>query len=135
MRTMLRAKIHRARVTQTNIDYVGSITIDKALLEAADMLPYERVEIVNINNGARFATYIIEGAAGSGIIGLNGAAARLADRGDTIIILTYTDVTDMEAITHTPRIVFVDEKNLITDVKGVRDPAHYIPPLKVAEEV
>ncbi|MEW6143153.1 MAG: aspartate 1-decarboxylase [Chloroflexota bacterium] len=123
---MLKAKIHRAHVTHTNVDYEGSIAIDKLLLDAADILPYERVEVLNINNGARFSTYVIEGPKGSGMIGLNGAAARLVARGDTVIILTYTDVPDAQAITMTPRLVYVDTENHITSVKGVRDEAPYL---------
>jgi len=126
MRTMLRAKIHRAHVTHTNVDYEGSIAIDKLLLDAADILPYERVEVLNINNGARFSTYVIEGPRGSGMIGLNGAAARLVAKGDTVIILTYTDVPDAQAITMTPRLVYVDGENRITSVKGVRDEGSYL---------
>jgi aspartate 1-decarboxylase len=125
MRAMLKSKIHRARVTQTNIDYEGSITIDKVLLDAADILPFERVEVLNINNGARFTTYAIEGQANSGVVGLNGAAARLASRGDTIIILTYTQLTDSEAITLTPRLVYVDSENRITQTRGVTDASRY----------
>jgi len=123
---MLRAKIHRAHVTHTNIDYEGSIAIDRLLLDAADILPFEKVEVLNINNGARFSTYAIEAPRGSGTIGLNGAAARLAARGDTVIILTYTDVSDAEAITLTPRLVYVDAENRITGVKGVREEAPYL---------
>jgi len=123
---MLRAKIHRARVTHTNIDYEGSIAIDRLLLDAADILPFEKVEVLNINNGARFSTYAIEAPRGSGTVGLNGAAARLAAKGDTVIILTYTDVSDAEAITLTPRLVYVDAENRITGVKGVREEAPYL---------
>jgi aspartate 1-decarboxylase len=111
MRTMLKSKIHRATVTDGNIDYEGSITIDTKLMEAADMLPYEQVQVLNINNGARFSTYVIEGEPGRGDICLNGAAARLAVKGDLVIILTYTDMPDEEARNHKPRIVLVDEKN------------------------
>lgn len=125
MRTMLKSKIHRAKVTQTNLDYEGSITIDKLLMDAADILPFERVDVLNVNNSARFSTYAIAGEAGSGIIGLNGAAARLASRDDTVIILTYTNVTDSEAITMTPRLVYVARENRITNVKGVRDSSAY----------
>jgi aspartate 1-decarboxylase len=117
MRIMLKSKIHRARVTDGNIDYEGSITIDKKLMAAADILPYEQVQVLNINNGARFSTYAIEGEEGSGEICLNGAAARLAVRGDLVIILTYCDVSEEEAHNHTPKIVHVDAKNAI--VKGV----------------
>ncbi len=115
MRVMLKSKIHRARVTDCNIDYEGSITIDKKLMEAADILPYERVEVLNINNGARFSTYAIEGEKGE--ICLNGAAARLAVKGDTVIILTYTYVGEDEARNTTPKLVYVDAKNNITKSK------------------
>ncbi|MFC1918030.1 aspartate 1-decarboxylase [Chloroflexota bacterium] len=113
MRIMLKSKIHRARVTEANIDYEGSITIDRKLMEAADILPYERVEVLNISNGARFSTYAIEGEADSGVICLNGAAARLAVVGDLVIILTYTDMKDEDAQHHKPKIVHVNEKNEI----------------------
>ena len=113
MRTMLKSKIHRARVTQVNLDYEGSITIDRSLMNASDILPYERVEVLNINNGARFSTYAIEGEANSGTIGINGAAARLVAKGDLVIILSYHEVPDNEAVTITPTIVHVDEKNRI----------------------
>ncbi|MFH1003872.1 MAG: aspartate 1-decarboxylase [Chloroflexota bacterium] len=118
MRIMLKSKIHRASVTQLNIDYEGSITIDRQLLAAADILPYEQVQILNINNGARFATYAIEGEAGSGVIGLNGAAARLAAKGDRVIILTYCHVDEAEAHQISPRVVHVDRQNAITEVSG-----------------
>jgi len=116
---MLKSKIHRARVTETNIDYEGSITIDARLMEAADILPYEQVQVLNINNGARFATYAIEGKAGSGEICLNGAAARLAVTGDTVIILSYSHVEDEEARNFTPTLVHVDANNAITEIKKV----------------
>ena len=115
MRTMLKSKIHRARVTQVNLDYEGSITIDKSLMEASDILPFERVEVLNINNGARFDTYAIEGEANSGIIGINGAAARLAAKGDIVIIVSYCQVPDDEAIGMTPSIVHVDSQNRIVE--------------------
>ena len=115
MRIMLKSKIHRARVTDANIDYEGSITIDKKLMEAADILPYERVEVLNINNGARFDTYAIEGEKGE--ICLNGAAARLGARGDIIILLTYSYVEDKEVHNITPKLVYVDEKNAIVKTK------------------
>ncbi|MBM4463524.1 MAG: aspartate 1-decarboxylase [Chloroflexi bacterium] len=117
MRTMLRSKIHRARVTGGNIDYEGSITIDKRLMEAADMLPYELVHVLNINNGARFQTYAIEGEAGSGDIVLNGAAARLVSKGDVVIILTYSTVSEDEARRVNPKLVYVDANNHIVDQK------------------
>jgi aspartate 1-decarboxylase len=113
MRTMLKSKIHRARVTDANIHYEGSITIDSTLMAAADVLPYEQVHVLNINNGARFTTYAIEGQAGSGAVCLNGAAARLAVKGDIVIILTYTQVPEEEVKNHRPKVVHVNEKNAI----------------------
>jgi len=110
---MLKGKIHRARVTAANIDYEGSITIDKQLMQAADILPYEMVHVLDINNGARFQTYAIEGEAGSGVIGLNGAAARLAWKGDIVLILSYCTVSDEEARLHEPKLVYVDANNAI----------------------
>ena len=115
MRVMLKSKIHRASVTDVNIDYEGSITIDKKLMEAADILPYEQVEVLNINNGARFTTYAIEGEKGETC--LNGAAARLAVKGDIVIILSYCHVEDNEARSLTPKLVYVDAKNAITETK------------------
>ncbi len=124
MRIMLKSKIHRARVTECNVDYEGSITIDKDLMEAADLLQYERVDVLNINNGARFSTYVIEGARGSGVICLNGAAARLVAKGDIVIVLSYHEVTEAEAATLVPRLVYVDASNRIVEVKGgVAEPA------------
>jgi aspartate 1-decarboxylase len=123
MRTMLKSKIHRARVTDGNIAYEGSITIDKTLMEAADIVPYEQVHILNINNGARFHTYAIEGKAGSGDICLNGAAARLVAKGDIVIILTYHELEDQQCHEYHPRLEYVDEKNRITHTKGVIDEA------------
>ena len=118
---MLKSKIHRARVTRCNVDYEGSITIDKDLIEAADLLTYEKVDVLNINNGARFHTYVIEGERGSGEICLNGAAARIAAKGDIVIILSYHVVTDDEAVTATPRLVYVDSENRIVGTEGTRD--------------
>jgi len=115
MRTMLKSKIHRARVTHVDLDYEGSITIDRALMEASDILPFERVEVLNVNNGARFRTYAIEGEANSGIIGINGAATRLVAKGDIVIILSYCLVPDDEAISITPSIVRVDSQNRIVE--------------------
>ena len=116
---MLKSKIHRARVTQLNIDYEGSITIDKELMEAVDILPYEQVQVLNINNGARFTTYAIEGEWGSGEICLNGAAARLVAKGNIILVLSYCHVEDDEAHNFMPKIVYVDAQNVITDIKQV----------------
>ena len=118
-RTMLKSKIHRARVTDGNVDYEGSITIDVNLMKAADILPYERVEVLNVNNGARFSTYAIEGNPGSGDICLNGAAARLASKDDVVIILTYQEVPADEAAEVKPRLVYVDAKNRIKSTKNV----------------
>ncbi len=115
MRIMLKSKIHRARVTQTNIDYEGSITIDKKLMEEADILHYEQVQVLNINNGARFTTYAIEGE--SGEICLNGAAARLVAKGDIVIILSYRHVADDEIDNYSPKLVYVDARNNITETK------------------
>jgi aspartate 1-decarboxylase len=114
MRTMLKSKIHRARVTDVNVAYEGSITIDKNLMEAADMIPYERVEVLNVNNGSRFSTYCIEGVAGSGQICINGAAARLAARDDIVIILTYHDLPEEDARRASPSLVYVNSQNKIT---------------------
>ena len=114
---MLKSKIHRARVTQLNIDYEGSITIDKKLMEEADILPYEQVQVLNINNGARFTTYAIEGERENGEICINGAAARLVTKGDVIIILSYCHVADDEAHNFTPKLVYVDAKNAITETR------------------
>jgi aspartate 1-decarboxylase len=115
MRTMLKSKIHRATVTDANINYEGSITIDRDLMDAADMLPYEQVHVLNINNGARFTTYIIEGEHGKGDICLNGAAARLATKGDLVIILTYDQVPDDRLKDYHPKVVHVNEKNVQTN--------------------
>ncbi|MBA7481581.1 Aspartate 1-decarboxylase [subsurface metagenome] len=115
MRVMLKSKIHRARVTGVNIDYEGSIAIDRKLMEEADILPYEQVQVFNTNNGARFSTYAIEGE--SGEIGVNGAAARLAARGDTVIILSYCHIDEDEARSFIPKLVYVDAKNCITETK------------------
>jgi aspartate 1-decarboxylase len=118
---MLKSKIHRARVTQCNIDYEGSITIDKDLMEAADIIQFEKVEVLNINNSARFHTYAIEGERGSGEICLNGAAARLVAKGDIVIILSYHSLAENEAFTYSPRLVFVDAQNRIINSSGTRD--------------
>jgi aspartate 1-decarboxylase len=121
MRTMLKSKIHRARVTEGNINYEGSITIDKLLMDAADILQYEKVEVLDINNGARFSTYAIEGKISSGEICLNGAAARLVAKDDIVIILSYHDVSEEEAKKVIPRVVHVDANNQIRDVKKDSD--------------
>lgn len=113
---MLKGKIHRATIRQAELDYVGSITIDKDLLDAANILEYETVQVVDVNNGARLETYTIAGERGSGMICLNGAAARLVQPGDTCIIMCYCQMTPEEAETHRPHVVFVDEKNTIREV-------------------
>ncbi|ANS74829.1 L-aspartate 1-decarboxylase [Paenibacillus yonginensis] len=110
-RTMMKSKIHRATVTEANLNYVGSITIDEDLMEAADLLENEKVQIVNNNNGARLETYVIPGPRGSGVICLNGAAARLVQPGDTVIIISYAQLDSAELKYHKPTVVFVDENN------------------------
>lgn len=114
--TMLKSKIHRAVVTQAELDYIGSITIDIDLLEAAGIFEYEKVQIANIQNGARFETYTIAGERGSGVICLNGAAARCVQKGDKIIIMAYADMTPNEAKTHIPKVVFVNDDNSIKKI-------------------
>ena len=118
-RTMCKGKIHRATVTQANLNYVGSITIDADLLEAADIYPYEIVQVVNVNNGSRLETYTIAGARGSGVICLNGAAARHAVEGDIVIILSFGQYNEKEIRELEPRLVFVDADNRITEMKQV----------------
>ena len=116
--TMLKGKIHRATVTQAELDYVGSITVDTALLKAAGILEYEKVQIVDINNGERFETYTIAGEENSGVICLNGAAARCVQKGDKIIIMAYCNMDTEEAKTHKPTVVFVDEANKIKQISS-----------------
>lgn len=108
---MLKGKIHRATVVQAELDYVGSITVDSDLLDAAGILEYEKVQIVDVNNGSRFETYTIAGERGSGMVCLNGAAARCVSTGDKIIIMCYASLTPEEAAAHRPRVVFVDGQN------------------------
>lgn len=114
--TMLKSKIHRATVTQAELDYVGSITIDEKLLKASGIIEYEKVQIVDINNGERFETYAISGEAGSGVICLNGAAARCVQKGDKIIIMSYAQMNAKEAENHRPAVVFVDDNNAISKI-------------------
>ena len=123
MRAMLKSKIHRARVTETNINYEGSITIDRKLMEEADIFPYEQVHGLNINNGARFTTYAIEGEKGE--ICVNGAAARLVTKGDIILILSYCHVEDDEARNFIPKLVYVDANNAITETKRAVEPIFF----------
>ena len=113
---MLKGKIHRATVVQAALDYVGSITVDEELLEAAGILEYEKVDIVDVNNGQRFETYTIAGERGSGIICLNGAAARCVQTGDKIIIMCYAQMTSEEVKDNPPKVVFVDEENKINKI-------------------
>ncbi|WP_232696383.1 aspartate 1-decarboxylase [Brevibacillus daliensis] len=115
-RTMMTAKIHRATVTEANLNYVGSITIDKEILDALELLPNEKVHIVNNNNGARLETYIIEGEPGSGTICLNGAAARLVQPGDIVIIIAYAMMTDADARDHKPKVAIMDKDNRIAQL-------------------
>jgi aspartate 1-decarboxylase len=121
-RNMLYAKLHRVTVTQADPNYVGSVTIDRTLLEAASLLPGEQVDIVDVTNGNRLSTYVIEGEPGSGQICINGAAAHLIKPGDIAIIIAYAQMDEAEARTFVPRVVFVDDKNRIVDIGG--DPAH-----------
>ncbi|MPW25769.1 aspartate 1-decarboxylase [Alkalibaculum sp. M08DMB] len=116
--TMLKSKLHRATITEANIDYVGSITIDKELLESADILPGEKVQVVNINNGQRFETYTIEGEAGSGVICVNGAAARLVQPKDMVIIISYIMISREDAKIYEPKILQIGEGNKIISVKS-----------------
>ncbi len=116
--TMLKSKIHRATVVEANLDYVGSITIDPDLLEAAGILEYEKVTVVDVTNGARLETYTIEGERGSGMICLNGAAAKLINKGDIVIIMAYAQVNRLEAKTIKPKVVFVDECNKPVSIKN-----------------
>lgn len=111
--TMLKAKIHRAAVTQCDLHYEGSITIDPILLRESGIIPFEQVDVLNINNGARFTTYAIVGEEGSGIIGINGAAARLAQKGDLVIICAYASMDEESAKTYEPKVVLVDDENKV----------------------
>ena len=113
IRIMMKSKIHRARVTEANLDYVGSVTIDEAILEKVDILPHEKVQIVNNNNGARLETYVIPGKKGSGVICLNGAAARLVQKGDTVIIVSYAYVREEELASYKPKVALMNESNEI----------------------
>lgn len=118
-RIMLRAKIHRATVTECDLNYEGSCGIDEDLLDAADIREFEKIDIYNVNNGERFSTYAIRGKRGSGEISLNGAAARLAHLGDLLIICTFAPMTADEVSTYVPKVVFVDDKNRMTSLKKI----------------
>lgn len=119
---LFKGKIHRATVTEANLNYIGSITIDKLLMEAAGLYPGERVQIVNNNNGERFETYTIEGPAGSGVICINGAAARLVHVGDIVIIIAYAWLDEKEIPQHKPKVVFVGPGNVIDEIADHEDP-------------
>jgi aspartate 1-decarboxylase len=125
LRTMMKSKIHRATVTQADLHYVGSVTVDEDLLDAADLLPGELVHIVDITNGARLETYTIPGERGSGVIGINGAAARLVQPGDLVILIAYGQMETAEAREYQPRVVFVDADNKV--VGAGADPAEALP--------
>jgi aspartate 1-decarboxylase len=125
LRTMMKSKIHRATVTQADLHYVGSVTVDEDLLDAADLLPGELVQVVDITNGARLETYTIAGERGSGVIGINGAAARLVQPGDLVILIGYGQMETDEAKQHRPHVVFVDERNRV--VATGADPAEALP--------
>lgn len=117
-RTLLAAKIHSCTITDANLHYMGSISIDELLLTAAGIVPYEQVHVVNVNNGERFITYAIAAAPGSGSIELNGAAARLGVKGDKSIVMSYAQFNDVEAQNHQPKVVMVDDRNQITEIKS-----------------
>ena len=125
-RTMFSAKIHRARVTHANLNYVGSVTVDADLLDAADLLPGEQVSIVDVTNGARLETYIIQGRRGSGVLGIKGAAAHLVAVGDTVILIAYQTMSDTEARSFRPRVVHVDDANRIVQLDA--DPSSAVHP-------
>ncbi|MBM7654894.1 aspartate 1-decarboxylase [Neobacillus cucumis] len=124
-RTMMNGKIHRATVTEANLNYVGSITIDEDIIDAVGMAANEKVQIVNNNNGARLETYIIPGKRGSGVICLNGAAARLVQVGDTVIIISYALIPEEKVTSHKPKVAIMDENNQIKDLLHA-EPAHTI---------
>jgi aspartate 1-decarboxylase len=121
-RILCKSKIHRACVTQSDLHYVGSITIDRQLMDQADLLPYEKVQVVNINNGQRFETYVIEGEAGSGCICVNGAAARLVENGDLVIVISYAQYSELELKSFKPKVVHVNAKNEVIEVASSEEP-------------
>lgn len=124
LRTMFKSKIHRATVTQADLHYVGSVTIDEDLMDAADLLPGEQVAIVDVTNGARLETYVIPGERGTGVIGINGAAAHLVQPGDLVILISYAQVDEATARAYTPRVVHVDGQNRIISLGA--DPAEAV---------
>ena len=115
-RTMLKSKIHGARVTAADLNYIGSVTIDRDLIEATDLLPNEKVLVVNLENGSRLETYVFEGERGSGVIGMNGGCARHCNVGDRVLIMAFATMSDEEAHAHKPRVVFTDEHNRVERV-------------------
>ena len=125
LRTLCKSKLHRATVTEANVQYTGSITLDAELMKAADLLPYEQVHVVDVDNGARLVTYCIEGQAASGVVCMNGAAARLVKAGDRVIVISYAQMTPEEIERFTPRIVLLDRKNrvreIVTDVVRITE--------------
>jgi aspartate 1-decarboxylase len=133
LRTMMKSKIHRATVTQADLHYVGSVTVDEDLLDAADLLPGELVHIVDVTNGARLETYTIAGERGSGVLGINGAAARLVHPGDVVILIAYGQMETAEAKGFRPRVVFVDAGNRILGTGD--DPAEVIPGMESADRL
>ncbi len=122
LRTMLKSKIHRATVTQADLHYVGSVTVDRDLMDAADLLEGEQVAIVDVSNGARLETYVIAGERGSGVLGINGAAAHLVHPGDLVILIAYGQMDAAESRSYVPRVVFVDDANAVVELGS--DPAH-----------
>ena len=116
LRTLCKSKLHGATVTEANLQYTGSVTVDPLLMQAADLAPYEQVQVVNLNNGARFETYCIEGVPKSGTVCLNGAAARLAVVGDKVIIISYAQLREDEIVGFAPKLVFLDERNRIRQI-------------------
>jgi aspartate 1-decarboxylase len=119
LRELMKSKIHRATVTDAHLDYMGSLTLDAELVRAADLVPHEKVHVVNVNTGARFETYVIEGEAGSGTVCANGAAARLVQPGDLVIVISYGQFSPEEVRKHRPRVVFVDSRNRIVPEEKV----------------
>ena len=119
---ILKSKIHRVTVTESCLDYIGSITIDEDLMDAANVIANERVQVVNNNNGNRFETYVIAGEEGSGVICLNGAAARCVQKGDKVIIMSYAQIDNTKALEHKPKVVFVDDDNRITRITSYEKP-------------
>jgi aspartate 1-decarboxylase len=119
LRTMMKSKIHRATITDADLNYVGSLTLDTDLMKAVDLLPHEKVHVVNVNTGARFETYVIEGPAGSGVVCANGAAARLCHRGDLVIVIAYAQFDEAEMASYVPRVAFVDGRNAIVPAEKI----------------